>query len=217
MRSECILIAATLAVAFAGGCGFDARTTLESPASVQFPSEADSLDFWDSLETQPVTTNDDALHGLLLLVRQDPPAETWEARVGAAKERGWLSEETTLKANESAQMGFIAVCLCDILDVQGGLSMRLFGQIPRYSTRELVHMGLIPGITEHEALSGAEFIALLGAAEQRQSIDHAWAVREASAAVAGSPSELGEPETPATEPEAPSEQAPTAEEGETTS
>jgi hypothetical protein len=219
MRSDINLLASAIALACLSGCGLNARTTIDSPASTQFPTDADSLDFWDTLEVQPVTTNDDALHGLLLLVQQDPIAETWESRLSAARSRGWIGEKTTLEPNESAQMGMIAVCLCHILDVQGGLSMRMFGRIPRYSTRELVHIGLIPGITEHEALSGAEFIALLGAAEQRQSIDHALAVREASAEVAEPVADAPGPDAPEAEPtpDTPSDQAPATEEGDTTS
>ncbi|MDG1837218.1 MAG: hypothetical protein P8I91_00260 [Phycisphaerales bacterium] len=219
MRSECKLLVSMVTIAYLSGCGLTARTSIESPASHQYPADADSLDFWDTLEAQPVTTNDDALHGLLLLVQQNPPTETWESRLTAAQTKGWIGEKTTLEPNESAQMGMIAVCLCHILDVQGGLSMRMFGRIPRYSTRELVHIGLIPGITEHEALSGAEFIALLGAAEQRQSIDHALAVRNASAAVAEPVADAPGPDAPEAEPtpDTPSDQAPTTEEGDTTS
>lgn len=219
MRSDFTLLVSAAALVCLSGCGLNTRTTVESPASTQFPTDADSLDFWDTLEIQPVTTNDDALHGLLLLVQQDPPAESWESRLSAAQNRGWIGEKTTLEPKESAQMGMIAVCLCDILDVQGGLSMRMFGRIPRYSTRELVHIGLMPGITEHEALSGAEFIALLGAAEQRQSIDHALAVRNASAVAEEPVANAPGPDAPATEPtpDTPSDQAPKTEEGDTTS
>ncbi len=215
MRSEHALLASVLCVAtISTGCGLTARTTVEKPAAAAFPTAADSLDFWDALEVQPVTTNDDALHGLLLLAGREPAEDTWEARVEAAREAGWIAGNVP-PANESAQMGFIAVCVCRILDVQGGLSMRIFGVNSRYATRELVHMGLIPGITEHEALSGAEFIALLGAVEQRQAIDHAWAARAAQAAVPPAAQHQAPTDTPAAPtPEADSDQDEAAGEGE---
>ncbi|MDP7030218.1 MAG: hypothetical protein QF733_08360 [Phycisphaerales bacterium] len=215
MRSECALLTSVLcAAALSAGCGLSTRTTLDTPAAAAFPEADDSLDFWDALETQPVTTNDDALHGLLLLAGREPHADGWDARIQAAREAGWLTE-TPPPATESAQMGFIAVCVCHILDVQGGLSMRIFGLNSRYATRELVHMGLIPGITEHEALSGAEFIALLGAVEQRQAIDHAWAARAAQAAVPPAPPTDASPGTPAAPPSEPdSDQDERAGEGE---
>ena len=193
MRSESLaskLLIPILVGMALGGCGLTDRTTLDTCASIQFPAAEDSLDFWDTLETQPVTTNDDALHGLLLFVEHSPVATTWDERVAAARAAGWLSSDNTPPpALESAQMGFVAPIVCEILQVQGGLSMRLWGRTPRYSTRELVHMGLIPGITEHEALSGAEFIALLSAAEQRQLMDRVWAARTQAATPADSPSE----------------------------
>jgi len=186
-------IAILSAAAVLAGCGLHERTQLVSSAAVQFPAPDDSLDYWDALESQPVTTNDDALHGLLMFAHATPHADTWEARVEMARSLGWIPVDgSPPAAEESAQMGFIAVCLCDVLQVQGGLSMTLFGPTPRYCTRELVHMGLLPGITEHEALTGAEFSALLAAAEQRQRVDEA---RAARAAIASAPRTDG-PEAP---------------------
>jgi hypothetical protein len=222
MRSDHLLLMLAMAATLMGGCTLGQRTTLDAPASVQFPADGDSLDFWDALETQSVTTNDDALHGLLLLVHQQPEATNWEERVAAARSRGWiLSDQEPPAPFESAQMGFVAVCLCHVLDVQGGLSLRLWGRIPRYCTRELVHMGVIPGITEHEALSGAEFIALLGAAEQRQLIDRAWAAqtKEAPAATSSGVGPAPAPDTPASDSpsEPPADDESTAGEDEATS
>ena len=178
MRSRGRVFFAMTLIWTLAGCGLTDRTTVDQSAVVQWPSSNDSLDFWDTLESQSVTTNDDALHGLLLLVQAEPEPANWDERVAAAQRRGWLSSATTLKANESARVGTIAVCICHILDVQGGLSMRLFGKIPRYSTRELVHMGLLPGITENEALTGSEFLALIAATEQQQWMNMAMATRQ---------------------------------------
>jgi hypothetical protein len=224
MRSDfrLLLMSVGLGTALLAGCGLGARTTIESPAASQFPGEADSLDFWDSLETQSVTTNDDALHGLLLLVDTQPQPANWEERVAAARELDWIpADQEPPPPLESAQMGFVAVCVCHILDVQGGLSLRLWGRIPRYCTRELVHMGLIPGITEHEALTGAEFTALLGGVERRQLIDRAWAARqnEPPAAVSSGAGPAPATETPADESPPPpqADDETTAGEGETAS
>ncbi len=223
MHSEYRTLMLALGIATTGvaGCGLGTRTTIESPAAVQFPASDDSLDFWDALEIQPVTTNDDALHGLLLLAESEPPPATWEERVAAARLLGWIPPDQDPPARfESAQMGFVAVCLAHVLDMQGGLSMRLWGRVPRYCTRELVHMGLIPGITEHEALSGAEFIALLGAVEQRQHIDRAWAARQNEPPAAASSGEGSAPatDTPANDsPSAVPDDETAAEEGEAAS
>ena len=222
MRSEFQALLIVFAAAGLSACGLHDRTTIESPAAAQFPTDADTLDYWDTLELQPVTTNDDALHGLLLFVNTQPPATTWDERVAAAEALGWLEPgKNALEPLESAQMGLVAVCLCHAIDVQGGLSMRIWGRVPRYCTRELVHMGLIPGITEHEALTGAEFIALLGAVEQRQFIDRAWAAHDSAAATADAPGDgqSTAPDQPASKSldEAPASDETPADKGETTS
>ena len=218
MHSEFMTGAMLTTMLCLAGCGLMDRTTVDSPAAAQFPTADDSLDFWDALETQSVTTNDDAVHGLLLL-SEVPAGDSWAARWQAAIQQGWIQADSeALPPNESVEMGFVAVCLCHILDVRGGLSMQLFGATPRYCTRELVHMGLIPGITEHEALSGAEYIALLGAAEQRLLIDRAWTARNAQVPSLPAEGSAPSPAQPAEPP--PSEQdsgaTATAEEGDST-
>ncbi|MCH2136545.1 MAG: hypothetical protein MK101_08180 [Phycisphaerales bacterium] len=163
-----------LAALLAGGCAME-RTSLTNTAVDQFPDADATLDYWDALESQSVTTNNDALHGLILFNDGDEGIQDdWEARLARAKSLGWVPENAQLDPSESAQVGMMAVAGCHILDIQGGLSMALWGRTPRFSTKELVHIAVLPGIGEHEALSGAEFIAYIDALEQRQRIDAAW-------------------------------------------
>lgn len=191
-RSALVILAATLS-----SCGLHERTSIDQSASLQFPTTTDSLDFWDALEKQSVTTNDDALHGLILLTNTDQELGTWDERVRFARTQGWIAEDAEPPPpQESAQMGFIAVCVCDVLNVRGGLSMQLLGPTPRYCTRELVHMGLLPGITEHEALTGAEFTALLASVEQRQRVVEAKAARAAQSATPSGASGASAPKAP---------------------
>jgi len=63
MHSEFMTGAMLTTMLGLAGCGLMDRTTVDSPAAAQFPTADDSLDFWDALETQAVTTNDDAVHG----------------------------------------------------------------------------------------------------------------------------------------------------------
>ena len=67
---------------------------------------------------------------------------------------------------------------CQILDIQGGLTMRVLGPSPRYCTRELVAMGMLPGLTANEALSGLEFIAYIDGLEERDRLQRAWQRRD---------------------------------------
>ncbi len=111
------------------GCAME-RTVLEDSAVDAFGGVEAELDFWDELATRRVVTNDDALHGLLLLAGEDGGAD-YAARLDAARGRGWLSESASPPKNESAAVGMIAVAVCDILDIEGGVTMRVLGHVPR--------------------------------------------------------------------------------------
>lgn len=168
-------------VTCATGCSFE-RTRLADSAVTQHPTASATLDFWDALATQSITTNDDALHALILFQDGDDGLlATYDERVDRARALGWIpATGTAPPPDESATVGMLATAGCHILKIEGGLSVRLFGLTPRYSLRELVHIGVLPGISEHEALSGAECIAFIEALEQRQLIDAAWRRRLAA-------------------------------------
>ena len=134
------------------------------------------LDFWDALADQSVVSNDDALHSFILIEDGTDPSPDFQARMALAAQKGWLiGTPTSLEANESATVGLLSVAACEILGIEGGLTMRLMGPSPRYCTRELSSMGMLPGLTPNEALTGLEFIAFVGNIEQRMELQQAWA------------------------------------------
>ncbi|MDG2094167.1 MAG: hypothetical protein P8J89_02725 [Phycisphaerales bacterium] len=163
-----------------GGCTLFDRTTVDNSAVQQFPGNDQDFDFWDSLAKQPVVTNDDALHGLLLLSGGKDDCETYECRYEAGITRGWFdgSWGGMPPADESARVGWVAVAACQILEIKGGLTMRLFGDSPRYCSRELTFMGLLPSLSENEALTGLEFTALVDNIEDRQRLNKALEARK---------------------------------------
>lgn len=163
MRSDprLILLLAVLSVA---GCA-TSRTMVAAPASDQFTTPAQELDFWDAIAVQRVVTNHDAIFGLLLAETGDAPAG-YDARVAEAQRRGWLRANEVPPANESATVGMISVATCQLVGTEGGLVMRLLGPAPRSCTREVIYLGLIPPRTENQSLSGLEFLDLLGRIEQ---------------------------------------------------
>lgn len=165
MRSS-VAPLAILLLASAGMTGC-ARTVLDSSAVDEWSGDGAELDYWEHLESQRVVTNHDALHGLLMLADGADPHETYEQRLADARERAWIAGDAAPGANESAAIGMMAVAACDVLSVKGGLTMRLFGPSPRYCTRELIFMDILPQRTEHQSLSGLEFIDLVGRIEDR--------------------------------------------------
>lgn len=159
MRSERIILLASLALLPA--C---ARTLTQGSAVDQHAT--DDAAFWSAIEDDRTLTNHDALHGLFLLADGADPNATYEDRVQAARNRNWIPPGAPNPvANESTTVGRVASVAAQIAEVKGGLSMRLSGPTPRYATRELIYLGLLPDRTENQSMSGLEFIDLMGRLE----------------------------------------------------
>src|SRR5690349_10701691 len=129
------------------------------------PYSASELDFWQRLETQPLCSNHDALHGLLLLADGTDDRKGFEERFAEARKRGWVGAGETIEPDATATVGFVSVALCDLLSLRGGVSSMLLPRSGRYCTRELVAAGLLPDRTENQALRGPEFLDLVSRAE----------------------------------------------------
>jgi hypothetical protein len=57
-----------------------------------------------------------------------------------------------------------------VLSIKGGLTMRVFGPHPRYAERELEYAGLFPPSSPQQVFSGAEFLGIIGRAEDYQRV-----------------------------------------------
>jgi hypothetical protein len=148
------------------GCAISRTISTDSAADSHAKKSAE-YDFWDAVAERSTVTNDDALQGLLL-VAGDPAASDYTARLQRARERGWVSSSAELPKNESAEVGTIARATCEILDIRGGLTMRITGLTGRYCTRELIHLGILPPRTANQSMSGLEFVDLVGRIEDRK-------------------------------------------------
>jgi hypothetical protein len=166
MRSRLIGSAIALGLTLAANPGCGPRTMVDTTSVSQFPGDDAELDFWQQLETQRVLSNDDALHGLLLLADGTDATDGFDERLASAVQRGWVAPDPALPANESARMGMLAVAVCDVLEIKGGLTMRVFGPSQRYCTRELIYREIIPPRTDNQSVSGLEFLDLIARAEE---------------------------------------------------
>jgi len=137
------------------------RQMLPASAVDRFPTADDELDFLDEVNGMTAVTNNDALHAFFILADGVDPASTYEERVTTAKERRWVPSGFGPPANESAAVGWLAMAGCQICDIKGGLTMHVLGPSPRYCTKELVFMRVLPLRTENQSLSGAEFVDYL--------------------------------------------------------
>lgn len=131
-------------------------------------SAKDQMAFWHALAERPVTSNDEAFHGLLLYLDGKDLSADYAARVDTLKARKMLPAGFDRAANQAATRGTIAVAMCRILAIKGGVMMRLTSAHPRYAVRELMFMDLYPPSAPWQTFSGNEYVAIIGRIEDHQ-------------------------------------------------
>ncbi len=137
-----------------------------SPLITEYdPADArGELDFWHGLADQPITTHNDALHGLIELANGTDPAATYEQRIVWLCEHGYMDWGWYEAHDLAVTRGLVAGVLCRILEIEGGVTMRLIGPHPRYAVRELVYREIMRPGTFQQAMSGIEFVGVIGKA-----------------------------------------------------
>lgn len=159
------------------GC---ARTVVVEPQATSYdPNDVTAqLDFWHELPGRPAITNDEGMHGVILLVWGTDETGSYENRVAFLRDRGWLPDGVGEDdANVAMQRGTLAALLVHALDIEGGVMMRLTGGAPRYAYRELVYRGMMPQGSELMVLDGLDFVGVVSKAEDFMRVREAAADR----------------------------------------
>jgi hypothetical protein len=125
------------------------------------------LEFWHTLATRPVTSNDEAFHGLLLYADGQDPANDYAGRVKTLKSRKMLPANFDRPADQAVERGPLAVAICRALEIKGGVLLRLTGA-QRYAVRELQFMDLYPPSGPNQTFSGSEYLGIIGRMEDYQ-------------------------------------------------
>jgi hypothetical protein len=141
----------------------------DGPALDHTPGDtAAEMAFWHDLADRPLTSNNEAFHGLILFIEGQDPNQSYQDRVIWLMERGYIPQGFPGKANDAVERGTVASIVCQILKIKGGLTMRVIGPHPRYALRELVSLRIMqPGSTQ-QGMSGIEFVGIMGRAEEYQ-------------------------------------------------
>lgn len=162
----CAIAAASLLLStgVTGGC---ARTRISERANTGYVRGdlGGEMDFWYGLPGRSAVSNDEGLHGLILLENPNAAPRTYEQRVAHAKAQGWLPESWDEPAELAIQRGRIASALAVITRMPGGVMMRLVGPVPRYALREVMYAGLMPASSENQPISGDDYIAVISRAQ----------------------------------------------------
>jgi hypothetical protein len=128
----------------------------------------DQLNFWHTLADRPITSNNDAFHGILLFLDERDESTSYEQRVEALKQRGLLSAKFNEPAEMAVRRGTVAVIFAKALKLRGGWVMHIFGPTPRYAVRELQYLSIFPYSSPQQTFSGSEFVGVIGALEDYQ-------------------------------------------------
>ena len=132
----------------------------------------EQLEFWHRLAEQPVTSTDEAFHGLLMYLDGEDPASDYPGRVRELRARRLLPPDFNEPGDRAVSRGTLAVAIVRSMKIEGGLALRLFGNTPalspRYAVRELMFMELYPPSSPQQTFSGTEFLGIIGKLEDFQ-------------------------------------------------
>jgi hypothetical protein len=121
-------------------------------------SASQQLEFFEELSRRPIVSHDDAVHAALLF-SAGSSAPTYQARLSAARSRGLIDAGYSRPAREAATVGEVSRMLARSLRLPGGST-------EADATAALKREGLLPEHAEaQQGLTGAQMLALLGAAE----------------------------------------------------
>ncbi len=167
-RAACFTI---LLVAAAAGCQRATKTAEPMTASAAGNEPEAQLAFWHTLAEHKLTSNDEAFHGLLLFLDGQDGSDDYEGRVNELKSRGMLPDGFDRPADEAVNRGTLAVAIVRVLEIDGGLVLRLLPRSPRYATRELQYVGVYPRSSPNQTFSGSEFLGIIGRVEDYERME----------------------------------------------
>jgi hypothetical protein len=179
LRSEAWVVCALLGVGWAVGCERQSTTT---SVVERYGSLDEEIVFFEELKESALVSNNDALHALFFLDDGEDHWGGYADRVAEAKRRKWLPGGFDEPSTESADVGWIATAACRIAKVDGGVSMRVWGPIPRYAVRELRNEQILVGKQQGMSFTGAEFVDFLTRLSRNARLTGASALATASAA-----------------------------------
>lgn len=144
-----------------------ASASLATAPTTQRSARSQDTAFWYDLARRGAVTNAQATTALLSHF-DDPAADAeYGARVARLKEMGYWPEGFRGAPEANVNRGDVAVAICRALRIRGGLTAAVVGLTPRYATRALIFEGIYPDSTPNQAFTGAEFVGILGAMDDR--------------------------------------------------
>ena len=126
------------------------------------------MNFWHGLTDEPVASNDQGFHAILLFVDNKDDSRSYADRVATLKSRHMLPKHFNEPAEMALKRGTLAVAVMRILNERGGVTTTLFGPSPRYAVREMMFRNVLPPSTPNQVTSGNELVGIIGRVEDVQ-------------------------------------------------
>ena len=132
---------------------------------------ASDAQFLFDLSDKKYCSTDDAYRGMLYFIDGTDTSKDFEERTARLVMHGVVKKSWTHNPHAVATKGEVAYMLVRVLEIRGGVMYNITNGCPRYALRELIHNGIIKGGTEYSKISGAEYVGILGRADDRRYLD----------------------------------------------
>ena len=165
--SEVLMVAGLMLIAGAVGCtpggvrGVRAFDDLPE-AEGEVVSDAE---FLYELSDKKYCTTDDAYRGMLQFVDGQDTSSTFQERTARVQMHGLVKKGWKHVAEEPITKGKLAYMFARALELPGGVMYNVTDANCRYALRELIYKDVIRIGSEGEKVSGAEFVGILGRAD----------------------------------------------------
>jgi hypothetical protein len=134
-----------------------------------YADDADAqMDFWHTLATRKLASNNEAFHGFLLYLDGKDAAQNYQQRVQILKSRHLLPAGFNEPGDAAVTRGTLSVPIAKTIKIKGGLMRLLLPNDERYATRELQYEGVYPVSSPNQLFSGTEFVGVIGKLDDYQ-------------------------------------------------
>jgi hypothetical protein len=123
------------------------------------------MDFWHSMASKKLATHREAFHGLILYLDNKDASNDFAGSLELLKSRKIIPVNFTGGENEAITQGTLAVAICHVLKIKGGVMLHMLADEPRYAHRELQYLNVFPAGSANQVVSGAELVGIIGKLE----------------------------------------------------
>lgn len=127
--------------------------------NMNFPLKSINQKYLKRLLDQKFARKIDAIYIAVVLLNKQKELITGPLQFSYLKDQGFLpKDETGKNLNERIQKGELAYLLCKVLNIKGGLHLRLFGVSERYALSELIFQDIMVQGNAKELVTGRELV-----------------------------------------------------------